>query len=220
MPPKVAAGAEPFTYGDNMTQSFKGFLLAGASAMTLLATVPVANAATYTLDFSTLPFFTPVASGPGPLDSISMYGGPVSGGTPVTGSFYTASLGNSPTGEYPTSTGIDFSFSSPVKDVSFTFNNFGANYASYWQTNTGASGNIGGLPWSGSFSLVSVSGTLTDLKVSNGEGGNFNWEYGIGQISYTTAVPEPATWALIMSGFGGMALLGYLRRHRPVAKTA
>jgi hypothetical protein len=63
----------------NMTRTFKGFLLTGGSIMTLLSMLPAANATTYTLDFTSLPLYTPVASGPGPLDSISMYGSGISG---------------------------------------------------------------------------------------------------------------------------------------------
>lgn len=207
-----------------MSTTFKGFLLAGASAMTLLATAPIASAGTYIIDFTALPLGTSVTTfmgGTVALEGTFDYGGPIPpGATPSTGPFGYAGLGNSPTENYPTANGLEFTFTAPVKDVSFTFDNFGSNYTSYFLASNGSTGGIGGPPWSGSFSPVSVAGTLTSLTVDNGEGASRSWLFGVGTLTYTTAVPEPATWALMMSGFGGIALLGYLRRHRPVTKTA
>jgi hypothetical protein len=201
-----------------MTQSFKGLLLAGASAMTLLATVPIANAATYNIDFTTIPLYTPVTN-QFPDVVFSLEGGPGDSSLPpVTGSFGTYSVGNSPTGEYPTTAILDLAFTTPVRNLSFTFDNFGDNGVSYFSASNGAFGNISALCCA--FDLVNVpGGGITNLVISNGTGGSYNWEFGVQQVSFTT-VPEPATWVLMMSGFGGFALLGYLRRDRYAAKAA
>jgi hypothetical protein len=210
-----------------MASSFKGFLLASASVMALLTTGPEASAATYTIDFTILPLYTSVSSGPDVAISIS--GGEYGSGTPITGPIGAPGLGNSPSGSYPTSEDLNFNFFTPVTDVSFTFNNFGTNSsgpgASTFTATLGdryvSSGFIGDVfPGSGGFSPVSVPGTLSALVLDNGTGGTDNWIFDVGSITYTTAVPEPATWALIMSGFGGVGLLGCLRRRRPAAKAA
>jgi hypothetical protein len=202
-------------------KGFRSFVLGGASAMSLLAVVP-ASATTYTIDFSTYPLYTPVSSGPDAAISLMggyAYGGGVSPTTPVTGSFGTPTLGNSTTGEYPTQPIVQFAFTKPVDDVSFTFDNFGANGTSFFSASNGATGNIGGSAFAYTLGLVTVPGTLTNLQVNNGLGSERSWEYGIGEITYST-VPEPATWALMMGGFAGIGLLSYLRRHRPAPATA
>ena len=197
-----------FLEGNPMKISVKALLAGGM----LLSAMTVANADTYTLDFTSMPLYTPVTSGPGPLTSIFLYGGP-GDGIAVTGSFGTASLGNSPTGDYPTSEGILFSFSAPVRNVSFTFDNFGDNGEfgpSYYSTDAGGFGYING--YSDAFSLVSVNGgDLQSLFVDNGTGGSGSWEFGIGSITYTSA-PEPSTWAMMGLGFAGLAFAGYRAR--------
>lgn len=210
-----------------MTDPFKGLLLAAPSIMTLLTTVPEASAATYTIDFSSLPLNTPVSSGPDVAISIS--GGVYGFGTPITGYFGLPALNNSPSAFYPTSEDLTFNFFTPVKDVSFTFSNFGLVSSSGPGASTftatlggafvsfGFIGDVFPSPPISASTQISAPGTLNALVLDNGTGGTSNWIFGVYSITYTTAVPEPATWALIMSGFG---LLGYLRWHRPAAKAA
>jgi hypothetical protein len=186
--------------------------------------MPVASATT--IDFSTLPLYTPVTTQfPGVV--FSLMGGPADPTQPpVTGSFGSPSLGNSPTGEYPTTNILDIAFSSPVSNLSFTFDNFGDNNGfgapSYFYAYDGSSGLIssGNIGSVNGFPSVAVTGSgIRDLQISNGSGGSYDWEFGVGSITYAAA-PEPATWILLMSGFGGIAALGYLQRRRPAARTA
>ncbi|HLZ82391.1 MAG TPA: PEPxxWA-CTERM sorting domain-containing protein [Caulobacteraceae bacterium] len=192
-------------------------LLAGASAMAFSALVSATSADATTITFP-FPDGTPVTTIG--IATFSLQGG-LATGTPVTGSFGVyGALGNSPTGAYPTSAILDVAFSTPVKNVSFTFDNFGANYASTATTYAGAtplaSTNIGGFPFSSYFATGTVGGSgVTDLKFNNGEGASRSWEFGVTSISFT-AVPEPSTWALMLGGFG---FLGYVLRRR-VLRTA
>jgi hypothetical protein len=192
------------------------FLLAGAAAAALSTCVaaPAANAATVTLDFTALPYGTAVTTQyPGVTVSLA---GPGATGAPITGSFGRPYLGNSPTGNYPTNEILDFAFSSPVSNISFYFDNFGGYSSacsgfggcSYATTNgsDGGSTYIGNL-FEGGYG--SVPGThVTDLQFSNS--GN-NWEFGVAEVTYTTGVPEPSTWAMLLGGFG---FIGYAMRRR------
>jgi hypothetical protein len=180
----------------------------------LTTAASVGSAAATTIDFSSYPFYTPVSSVDGV--SFALYGGP-GGGTPVTGSFGTASLGNSPTGDYPTSEGILIQFSAPASSVSFTFDNFGDNTGfapSFEKAFAGVTltdnQNIGGGCYIGSFCTVSVVGTgITSLYVDNGSGGNYSWEYGIGELTFTAATPLPSTWVMMLAGLAGFGFFAY-----------
>jgi len=59
---------------------------------------------------------------------------------------------------------------------------------------------------------VSVFGSgITDLMIGNGSGGNYSWEFGVGQVSYTSGVPEASTWVMMLAGFAGLGFVGYRR---------
>lgn len=177
-------------------------LLASAS---VLASAP-AMAAHTVVDFTTYPYGTSVTSIPGA--SVSLYGGPDSSGAPTVNSFGTNELGNSNSGDYPTAEGLLFSFTSPVKNISFVFDNFGDNNSfgapsmalAFIGAVQAESQNIGSC---NGCTVNLLSSGITSLRINNGSGGGYNWEYGLRSISFDAAgVPEPATWALMIMGFG------------------
>jgi hypothetical protein len=197
--------------------NFRNFL--GGLVLLLIASLAGAGSVSATtIDFSTLPLHTAVTTQfPGVTFSLA---GPGPGGDPVTGAFDTYGLGNSPTGTYPTSEILDIAFDSGVSNLSFTFSNFGDNTSfglgpSFYYAYSGAtlisSGNIGNV---NDYSLVNVAGSgITDLKISNGSGGFDDWQFGVGELTYTlSAVPEPSTWAMMILGFAGIGYLTYRRR--------
>lgn len=86
-----------------------------------------------------------------------------------------------------------------VNFSSVVFNNGTTNYA---VTIAGGLGSLSGIPI--------TAGTLNTLTVMGTGGGNGS--YG-GNLSFVAdAVPEPATWALLMLGFGAMGLM--IRRRK------
>ncbi len=172
-----------------------------------------ASASATTIDFSTYPLYTAVSSAPGV--NISLYGSGVSGPA-VTGSFGTPQLGNSPTGDYPTSTGILFNFTTPVNSLSFTFDNFGQNDVSFEQAFAGVTSvdlqNIGGAGCANGCTVTVAGSNITSFVVDNGFNGSRSWEFGIGSVTFTPgAVPEPATWAMMLVGMGA---IGFAMRRR------
>ena len=198
-------------------------LLAGASAMAFSALVSATavDATTITFPFPNGTPITTIGIATFSLQDGS-YGNPANAaGPPVTGSFGAyGQLGNSQTGDYPTASILDVAFSSPVKNLSFTFDNFGTNYASFAAT-YGAGHALLGTTGLGDYGCSSgcsrsVAGSgVTDLQFNNGESGN--WEFGVSSISFTSAVPEPSTWAMLFGGFG---FIGYVLRRRVLRAVA
>jgi hypothetical protein len=155
--------------------------------------------------------------------TFSLIGGPDSSGSPTTGPFGVyGMLGNSNSEGYPTSAILDVTFSSPVKNISFTFNNFGGNGyhdGGSFAATYGAGHALEGLTsvaYAGG-GLYSVAGShVVDLQFNNSEGTSRSWLFGVGEITFDSAVPEPSTWAMLLSGFG---FIGYVLRRR-VLRTA
>jgi len=64
-----------------------------------------------------------------------------------------------------------------------------------------------------------ATGATTEIRFTSGNpipgSGNTSWGAALDNVSVTTAIPEPATWGLMMLGFGSAGAM--LRRRRAVA---
>ncbi len=193
------------------------------SAVLLAGTVLIGTAHATTINFGSFAAGT-VISNQLPGLTFALVGGPGAGGAPVVGFGYfdsVLSLNNSTnfgagTDGYPTGQLISVAFASAASGVSFTFNNYGDNsfspstYTAFDASNAVVS--TGSLATVNGFSLVNVAGSgIKSLEITNGSGGGGNWIYGVGELSYTAGVPEPAAWALMIAGFG---LVGGAARRR------
>jgi hypothetical protein len=194
----------------------KKFLVAA-----LLAGAAIAPAHAATVDFSSFAAgSTPVVAGL----TFSLTGGPSANGSPVVGYGYfdtVLSLNNSlvaglGTSGYPTGSMLTIDFASAVSDVSFTFNNYGSGVGTFYTAYDAANAVVStaSIDAVNGFGLVNVAGAgIAKLVINNNTGGTSDWIYGVGQLSYG-AVPEPATWAMMIGGF---ALVGASMRRRRTA---
>jgi PEP-CTERM motif len=183
-----------------------------------------------TIDFSTFAPGTTI-SNQIPGVSLALSGAGQSGSPTVNVPFDDATAlinANNDNGSnfYPSGTTITFSFAQLVSGLSFTFNNYGDNSDSEFQSNYSAFDAGGALVSAGllgsvqNFDLVSVAGSgISRLLVSND--GTDQWTYGIGELTFTAdaagAVPEPATWGMMILGFGVIG--GAMRRRAKVTTT-
>ena len=129
-------------------------------------------------------------------------------------------LANTPTGEYPTSEYLDIFFPNGASDVSFTFDNQGSSEAgerggSYYDAYSGTTlvgtGALYSDPYADYYGTVTVAGSdITEIQLSNGSGGGSSWEFGVGEVTFST--PEPGTLTLL--GGGLLGLWGLVRRKR------
>jgi len=190
------------------------FKYAALVFVVVLCASAAASAASY--DFTTLSAGTAVTSEPGV--TFDLQGGPDSSGPPTIGGFGcpTCGLTNSTNGaadstSYPTATILDMEFTKPVNDVSFTFNNWGSGNGTFYTAWDGATEvSTADIDSVEGFGLVTVGGAdITDLQINNNQGGEFNWVFGVGELSFTPT-PEPGSLLLLGSGILGMA--GVLRR--------
>ena len=99
----------------------------------------------------------------------------------------------------------NFSFANGVGDVINAFNPVTDALVGSIDVNPGM-GTPGGL-WSIVFGGSGSDGTPNTLFFTDG----VNGETG-GLFGSLTAVPEPSTWAMMLAGFGGLALLAARRR--------
>jgi hypothetical protein len=138
--------------------------------MIRLSTPQVAGATT--IDFGSYPTGTALTSLDGA--TFSLIGGPDSSGPPLIGydDDPPTGLSNSTNPDYPTANILNFSFSAPVSDVSFYFNNYGDNGTTYYQ----AFASHGHLLESGDLSTeqgtennILVATGIEDLQFNNGE---------------------------------------------------
>ena len=195
--------------------------MALAACAAALACASAASATT--IDFTAVAPGTPVTTQYSGL-TFSLMGGPDDAGAPTTGyAWYdttTSSLANShntgtvPGGSsgYDTANILNIAFSHGVGDLSFTFNNYGAAGTTYTAYGPGdvviSSGDLSNVE---SFDTVNVAGSgITDLQINNNTGGA-DYIFGVGELTYTGAVPEPATWAMLILG---VAMIGFATRRQ------
>jgi hypothetical protein len=172
--------------------------------------------------------------------TFAVSGGPGPDGSPVADSFEgeNTALLNSTTNDYPSNAFLTITFTAPASNVSFGYNNFGtpsfdgggeaappllkaptirgeSNWAAYDELNT----LIGsGFIWEiQDFSLVQVGSNVSSLVITNGTDGNDSWVFGISQLNFNGAVPEPGSWAMMILGFGA---IGVTMRRRQAAFAA
>jgi uncharacterized protein (TIGR03118 family) len=100
----------------------------------------------------------------------------------------------------------NFSFVPGVADVINAFNPVTDALVGSFDVNVGAGNTPGGL-WSLVFGGSGMDGNPNTLFFTDG----INGETG-GLFGSLTAVPEPSTWAMMLAGFGGLALLAARRR--------
>ena len=100
----------------------------------------------------------------------------------------------------------NFSFANGVSDVINAFNPTTWAFEGSIDVNPGA-GNLQDGLWSLAFGGGGMDGNPDTLFFTDG----INGEKG-GLFGSITAVPEPSTWAMMLAGFGGLALLAARRR--------
>jgi uncharacterized protein (TIGR03118 family) len=100
----------------------------------------------------------------------------------------------------------NFSFVHGVADMINAFNPVTDALVGSFEVNPGAGNSPGGL-WSLVFGGSMADGNPNTLFFTDG----INGETG-GLFGSLTAVPEPSTWAMMLAGFGGLALLAARRR--------
>jgi hypothetical protein len=86
-------------------------------------------------------------------------------------------------------------------------------------TNESAANNTGAGEW-----LVTLTTPLlfTNLMFEPGDGGTSSaqGDFAFVNLTFTTPVPEPSTWAMMILGFFGVGLMAYCRRATPTVRLA
>jgi hypothetical protein len=195
---------------------FAGFALFGGSQ---------ARATTYSYTFTNTAAF-PICSSVTSLSDLafSLSGGADTGSAQIayyTGEFGGGGLSNSNNcGEYPTANELVATFTTPVSDVEFTFDDEGYNGGNsyYAYDASGALLTSGALdpldPIEPLYDLSAFPGIKTLVWANGCPTFCSNWTQALKTLTYSTTVPEPATLALLGAGLAG---LGVTRRRRKTA---
>jgi hypothetical protein len=201
-------------------------LRAAGATLLLLGAVAAAPAAATTIDFSAQAAGTIVTSQFAGL-TFSLSGGPSAAPAPIIGYGFldtVLSLNNSGvfglnTNGYPTGSLLTVDFAAPTSGISFTFNNYGTgngSSASFYDAGNVLIGSLA-LDGIGSLTPYSFAGTgVSRVVFNNATGGGGSWIFGVGQLTYG-AVPEAASWAMLIAGFG---LVGAAARRRRMVVAA
>ena len=175
-----------------------------------------------TIDFTALPNYTAVNTQFSGL-VFSLQGGPDFSGSPLVSNVWSGGvyeLNNSNSGDYPTANAINIAFANNASGISFTYENYGSGNNSFYTAYNAANQVVstGSLDLVSNFAQVAVAGSgIRNLEINNGRTSG-SWEYGIHSLSFTAgAVPEPASWALMIGGFG---IVGAAMRRRAATTTA
>jgi hypothetical protein len=106
------------------------------------------------------------------------------------------------------------------------FNPYGASFFNPTNNGTGIGFNGGtenlsfnGLPLNGGLNTLTFTYTSLDDPTHAGFQGLDDEGWGIANVN-VSAVPEPATWAMMMLGFLGLGLVAYRRKNGPAFRLA
>jgi PEP-CTERM motif len=221
-----------------MIKSTKAFLLAGASALAILATAAEANAETFTIpgEFS----FIATVSGEYAVELLGGSGGNSTGGG--------GGFGAEVSGDVFLTAGEDLTLIVGGHGKSGTegAGGGGGTFVFHGTDVLAVAGGGGGASnlKSGGYGLAGTSGGGGGEGVSGGVGGKgggaaqgdggggggsylaslfqdqvlkagVNSGNGSINIELLKAVPEPSTWAMMLAGFAGLGWLAHTRRHKP-----
>jgi hypothetical protein len=188
-------------------------VIAGLTCAALIAASSLANATT--INFSGLANGTAVTTQYAGV-VFSLQGLPDAAGAPTTNNYSGEGLSNSNNPDYPTANILNIAFTSPVTNVSFTFDNNGSNATTYDAYNaSNAIVGSGSLQNDNSFStVITVAGSgIRDLQIDN-NAGDASWYFAIQELTFSAsaAVPEPASMALLGVGILGTGVFGRRRQ--------